>query len=333
MYDKTSLELLFIAIENDKNNKILNIIPKNLLKDKNFVLKVLDKNILIASVLDKNMLNDKNIIESILKNINKQDKNNKNDIVFLNSSDLSLKFYNKKETIVGEDFNFIDIPKTFIKDKETVLEILKINGEIYNILDNNFQNDKEIITETLNSKNYCILQYLNEDNKEYFSKNDDFIINEVGGNLYNVNTIEKYILEELLDGYMFLENNINLDLAKKTLNKDKIDIELAKKILNRNGMCLQYLDDFKNNRDLVLIAIKENGCSIKFASEILKNDKELVLIAIDNNIYAFDEINDKFKKDLDVLKLSLEKKPELWNNLDKKFKVFENKKYLKEKDF
>lgn len=332
MYDKVSMELLFTAIENDKNNKILNLIPKNLLKDKNFVLNILDKNILISSTLDKNMLNDKNIIKSILKNLNQLENNNKTNIIISNEKDMVLKIYNKKETIVGEDYKFINIPNYVLKDKETVLDILKINGEIYNILDNTFQNDKEIITETLNSKNYCILQYLNADNKQYFLNNDDFIINEVGGNLYNVNTIEKYILDELLDGYEFLKNNINLDLAKKTFYKDKIDIEFAKKILNRNGMCLQNLEVFKNNRDLVLIAIKENGCSIKYASENLKNDKELVLIAIENNINAFEYISDKLKKDLDVLKLSIEKKPELWKDLDKKFKNFENSKTIKEKE-
>ena len=50
-----------------------------------------------------------------------------------------------------------------------------------------------------------------------------------------------------------------------------------------------YLNSrIKNNKDLLLAAVKKNGYVLDYASKELKNDKEVVLAAVKEDVYAID---------------------------------------------
>jgi hypothetical protein len=85
---------------------------------------------------------------------------------------------------------------------------------------------------------------------------------------------------------------------QQMLQKPKNETEILIASLQQNGDILQFASEKqKNEIEIVLEAVKENGNALQFASEKLKNNKELVLVAIQHSgsiRYASKELkNDK----------------------------------------
>ena len=47
-------------------------------------------------------------------------------------------------------------------------------------------------------------------------------------------------------------------------------------------------DEFKNNKTIVLDAVKQNGLALEFVSDNLKNNKKIIIAAINQNIHVLD---------------------------------------------
>lgn len=60
------------------------------------------------------------------------------------------------------------------------------------------------------------------------------------------------------------------------------DIEMAKDFIKRGASLENMPEEIKNDKESVLIAVKNNGANLQYASDELKNDKEVVLTAIKN---------------------------------------------------
>ena len=77
--------------------------------------------------------------------------------------------------------------------------------------------------------------------------------------------------------------------------------EKIKKLFQNNGLLLKHYNQYNDNKELVLIAVKNCAWSIHFASERLKNDKDVILQAVkkygielhDISLYNKNSINDK----------------------------------------
>jgi len=77
-----------------------------------------------------------------------------------------------------------------------------------------------------------------------------------------------------------MKQNIDLKNASDTLKNDK---DIVLEAIKNNGYSLEYASDrLKNDREIVLEAIKTDFWALKYASDTLKNDKEIVLEAIKN---------------------------------------------------
>ena len=64
------------------------------------------------------------------------------------------------------------------------------------------------------------------------------------------------------------------------------DINFCKELLHKNGMALEYMpESIKNDKNLVIIAVFNNGYSLQFASDELRADYDVVsnLIAAAKN--------------------------------------------------
>tara|TARA_B100001093_G_C26846283_1_gene1022950 strand:+ start:609 stop:863 length:255 start_codon:yes stop_codon:yes gene_type:complete len=54
-------------------------------------------------------------------------------------------------------------------------------------------------------------------------------------------------------------------------------------VIEKNGLALKYASkEFKNDRKMVLLAVKSNGNALKYASEELQKDPEIINIAKNN---------------------------------------------------
>ena len=113
--------------------------------------------------------------------------------------------------------------------------------------------------------------FISKENIEYVSDNEEklIILNKVREKHYTF--IPKYLKNDLL---------------------------FLKEILNINGMLLEQLsDNIKDNYDLVLLAVKNEGASIKYASKKLKYNKEIIKIAVKQNYFAIIHYDNKINNE------------------------------------
>ena len=60
-------------------------------------------------------------------------------------------------------------------------------------------------------------------------------------------------------------------------------------------------DLFRDDKEIVLMAVKESGIALKFASDRLKDDKEVVLEAVKQNNIALGYASDRLKDNKEVV--------------------------------
>ncbi len=78
--------------------------------------------------------------------------------------------------------------------------------------------------------------------------------------------------------------------------------EIALEAVHQNGMALRHLsENFKNNKQIVLTAVKQNGLSIKYASNLLKNNKQIVLSAVRQNALSIEYASDFLKNNREIV--------------------------------
>ena len=129
----------------------------------------------------------------------------------------------------------------------------------------------------------------------------------------NFNSLKKILETEKSD-----RDEINFYFRVKEANiKDKKQI---KYILSKYGMGLGcFGDNIKNDKEIVLIALKQNGQAIAFASPLLQRDKQIIKLS--KKIGRTDKLNGKKTKyylpDITYWYLKYISK----NNKTKKFKI------------
>jgi hypothetical protein len=74
------------------------------------------------------------------------------------------------------------------------------------------------------------------------------------------------------------------------------------KLLKENGLVLEWVSDrLKDDEEVVLEAIKQNCLAIKFASYSVRNNKKIAMIAIKKNGINLSHLSDELKKDKQVV--------------------------------
>ena len=89
--------------------------------------------------------------------------------------------------------------------------------------------------------------------------------------------------------------NMYIDVKLTFYNREIVMIAVQ-----NDGCELEYAsDELKNDREIVMIAVQKNGCALEYASDELKNDREIVMTAIQNEVYvsALSYASDELKSD------------------------------------
>ena len=71
--------------------------------------------------------------------------------------------------------------------------------------------------------------------------------------------------------------------------------------LKLNGKQLEFVPQFKGDKDVVLAAVKQNGVALKFASEELRQDKEVVMAAVKQEEWALKYASEDLKGDKEFM--------------------------------
>ena len=170
-----------------------------------------------------------------------------------------------------------------LHDHTFILKVMAINGASLYYATADQKNDEEIVL-TAVSKNGKSLKYASEAIKN----NENIVLAAVS----NYGNALKYASEK-----MRLNRNIVLAAAKKRCSVQYIplaflnnDEEIISIILDRPSETKYSLnlgnETIRNNREIVMKAVRKNGLNLAFANPILQNDMELVKVAANQNFLA-----------------------------------------------
>jgi hypothetical protein len=76
---------------------------------------------------------------------------------------------------------------------------------------------------------------------------------------------------------------------------------IKQKLINETISFKELNSDLRNDRNLALIAVKQDGMNLEFVSSKLKADKEICMMAIKENRNSYTFLSSELKKDKDVL--------------------------------
>ena len=70
--------------------------------------------------------------------------------------------------------------------------------------------------------------------------------------------------------------------------------------VKKNGLFLEKAVNFRNDREIVLAAVNNNGYALIHASQELRNDREIVLAAINNGCSLY-LVSEELKRDREIV--------------------------------
>ncbi|KAF0975367.1 hypothetical protein FDP41_005361 [Naegleria fowleri] len=160
------------------------------------------------------------------------------------------------------------------KDREVVLAAVRKEGRALQYADKKLQKDQEIIFEAI-KQDQSVFPYISH---HLFYKDCSY------WEYLNCERKHKELILKLAK--LGVER-----LFRYIPNKFTEDRELVKKVANINGLSvvgLCHYSPLRNDKEIILEAVKNNGVALKFVSEELQKDPELVMEALKRNGFALD---------------------------------------------
>jgi hypothetical protein len=106
------------------------------------------------------------------------------------------------------------------------------------------------------------------------------------------------------------QNYYNFQFAGFNISQDR---QTVLEIVQRNGMCYALYHDFKEDEEICMEAVKQNGLVFEHLPQKFKLLKEFAVEAVNSNGYAWIYIGE-FKKDLEISKLAVTRTPSIIYN-------------------
>lgn len=200
--------------------------------------------------------------------------------------------------VSGEIFQFCS--NNLQMDKDVALAAVKIDGTNLYFLNDIFRNDKEIVKAAVTQTGYA-LEWVSEK-----LKNDrEIILNAMKSKGYLEIVPEKYKDDEEIV-LAAIESDHNLKSFEHASTRLKDKLEIVNVAINKAGSNLKFVSSkYRSNKELVLKAVTKFGGSLEYASKELQNDKEIVLAAIKENATAFEYASEELKYDRDLVDIVL----------------------------
>jgi len=183
---------------------------------------------------------------------NEEDELELDDYAIMHDIKLGADIFNNND----DQENYIDVSLHDLKNRETIISLLKEDGLYLKNLDEQDRSDKELIDIALDS-NREAFNYIPDKLKE----DKDFIVELVSK-----------------DGDL-------LEYVNDDFKKDK---ELVLSAINSSAYALEYAhESFQTDKETVLLAVTKNARSLEYATEALQADEDILLEVIKNDVWAF----------------------------------------------
>ena len=182
--------------------------------------------------------------------------------------------------------------ETILNNKEVVLKTLSLEERGFCYVSDTLHNDTEVALAavSIDGTNF-------ESLSDRLKDNEEIALTAAEGN--------GTFLAEF--GYEMRWKYLNDCFFKQLSDGLKHDREfLTTLIKNCNGgeFVLKYVSEqFKNDKELIVLAVKKHGRVLEYASDSLKNDNEIVIEALKKETSAFRFASDALRNDSDILAL------------------------------
>jgi len=185
------------------------------------------------------------------------------------------------------------VPEELKNDRSFVLELARL-GEwnVLNVVPERFQKDREVVLAAVQSNGLALAFAL-----EQFSNDREIVI----AALEEDGTVFSYVSEDLR------KDREIVMIALASLNEYCVGLTADKHCRSSNPMVLYNVPskELKNDRELVLTAVRYDGSEFEFASDELKNDREFVLEAMKHQVCAFVFASKELRDDDEVVAKAL----------------------------
>ena len=301
------------AILNDAHS--FRFIPESLKDDRSFVLELASINGNILSKLSNDLKDDKEIVRHAML----QD--------FDTLEYASDRLRNDKEFIFSVLNENIKLQN---ENKEIMDSILKDFGDNFERNEESYDNhfaqwDKlyHELAKKYNIGNCGILHGVSDvlkSDKEFvldILKIDPWSVRSISETLKFDMTVMQivFISERYLLKYYYSDKTMDRDFAIDAININpevleffdisfRNDFEIMKLAISQKCEFLKLAsDELKNNRDIVSLAVSKNGALLELASDELKNNRDVVSLAVTNYPFALGVASNNLKKDEEFLGL------------------------------
>ena len=276
---KNDLDIAIAALKNDE--KSYEFIGDKIKKDEKFVMAAKQEN-LDLEYIEETIENTKNVIDYLFHG--DLSINEKEDIDDIYSDNYNIGMYGleKSEYDILSDVRWNknnDLSKLSELDwnnKEFVLKAIKMSAAFLEYASDRLKDDEDLVL-------YAVNQY-----------GESF----------------QFASDRLKDDRNFVLKTINCDsisskgasfkYASERLKNDK---ELAIVCVTQRGQLDSVIDKFKDDKDVVLAAVKVNGMALRNASKRLKDDEDIVKEAINNKVDAIKYASKRLQNDEKILKI------------------------------
>ncbi|UWD33974.1 DUF4116 domain-containing protein [Mesomycoplasma molare] len=117
---------------------------------------------------------------------------------------------------------------------------------------------------------------------------------------YDFKNSKDFILEAL---------SKNIDIAKYIYDKFRDNYEIMELAIKSKPISFKYASDrLKNDLNIATLAVKKRGANLKYAPYHFKDDKEFVLLAIKKDPLSLKYASDRLKNDKDIAKIAITKR-------------------------
>lgn len=269
--EKANKNIILTAIKLDCST--YNYIPCALKNNREFTLEAVKQNGIILKDLLKSFMNDEEIVLEAIK----QDSLSLNYVsdYFLNNRNFIFKLIDNNINYKVKPASILHyLPYNIKYDREIVLKLIKSGSDSLFAVAQDLCNDREFVLE--------VVKY-DGDSFMFASKmiraDRQIILESIKTNTKRINEILENFNEKFIS---FVQLNYKNHYELKS-----------------------YLPDvFKNDREIILALVKQDGTIINIASDYLQNDKEIIKEAMKRNLEiidcAYSKLNDenikKFQK-------------------------------------
>lgn len=189
---------------------------------------------------------------------------------------LALHSATNKEYDFTEEFKKY-IPKPYLKDEDFVSRIVEAHPNILEAADKKFKDNKEIILKLVKH---------NGDGLEFASK--------------RLKEDKEVVLTAVQEDGFALRYVLNEELRR--------DKDILRAALNECGAYLRFIpDEYKDDEELVSVAVKCDAWAIENASDRLQHDKDFVLSLMKVKPDMYEYIPDELQEDEEIKSLVVEK--------------------------